>query len=265
MRRFIIVHCDHEGANAKVLTIGWCIRRNQIYIIAFIGRNELSGYARLANQTSVRFVMEIQREFGGILPEKALSDWIWQRLYNGLVIPGFGTRSCAMSIRDIRRCSISVNRFARMTHCSASPRCWAKWCRRCSKNRAKAASPYPNIDGISGTLLYHFGMTELEFYTVMFSVAQSIGISAQLILMRALHTPIFRPKSVTLSRLSCNSSLPQHHRNVDSRLDEFVIFVATFGKQLKIAKADIRMSVTNGLNNGTADRFWVCCLHRKRR
>jgi citrate synthase len=67
--------------------------------------------------------------------------------------------------------------------------------------QGKVKSPYPNIDGISGTMLYLFGLQQLPFYTVMFSVAQSIGICAQLILMRGMLTPIFRPKSITTDML----------------------------------------------------------------
>jgi len=65
------------------------------------------------------------------------------------------------------------------------------------KKQGKAKNPYPNIDGISGALLYHFGIKELNYYTAMFSTSQILGICAQLIINRAIYSPIIRPKSVT--------------------------------------------------------------------
>ena len=53
------------------------------------------------------------------------------------------------------------------------------------------------MDAGSGALLYHFGMTEFDYYTVLFSVSRALGMLAQLIYNRALGTPITRPKSVT--------------------------------------------------------------------
>jgi len=53
------------------------------------------------------------------------------------------------------------------------------------------------VDAISGSLLYHFGVTEFEYYTVLFGVSRALGMCSQLIMNRALGTPITRPKSVS--------------------------------------------------------------------
>ena len=42
-------------------------------------------------------------------------------------------------------------------------------------------------------------MTEFDYYTVLFSVSRALGMTSQLILNRALGTPITRPKSVQTS------------------------------------------------------------------
>ncbi|MCH7946593.1 MAG: citrate (Si)-synthase, partial [candidate division Zixibacteria bacterium] len=65
------------------------------------------------------------------------------------------------------------------------------------KEHGKAKSPWPNVDAGSGSILYHFGLKEFEYYTVLFSVSRSLGMLAQLILNRALGSPITRPKSVS--------------------------------------------------------------------
>jgi len=65
------------------------------------------------------------------------------------------------------------------------------------REQGKAKDPWPNVDAISGSLLYHFGLTEFDYYTVLFGVSRALGMCAQLVINRALGTPITRPKSVS--------------------------------------------------------------------
>ena len=65
------------------------------------------------------------------------------------------------------------------------------------QEHGKAANPWPNVDAGSGALLYHYGITEMEFYTVFFSVSRAMGMLSQFITSRAMWEPITRPKSVT--------------------------------------------------------------------
>ncbi len=65
------------------------------------------------------------------------------------------------------------------------------------KEQGKAKDPWPNVDAASGALLYHYGMTEFAYYTVLFSVSRAMGICAQAILNRGIGAPIVRPKSVS--------------------------------------------------------------------
>ncbi len=50
-------------------------------------------------------------------------------------------------------------------------------------------------------LLTHYGLTEHNFYTVLFGVSRAIGVLSQLILDRALGFPLERPKSLTVERI----------------------------------------------------------------
>ena len=43
----------------------------------------------------------------------------------------------------------------------------------------------------------HYGVTEYDFYTVLFGVSRAIGVLASLVWDRALALPLERPKSVT--------------------------------------------------------------------
>jgi citrate synthase len=61
----------------------------------------------------------------------------------------------------------------------------------------KTKNPWPNVDAHSGVLLYYYGITEFDFYTVFFGVSRALGVLAQLVWSRALGLAIERPKSVT--------------------------------------------------------------------
>ena len=59
----------------------------------------------------------------------------------------------------------------------------------------------PNVDAISGTLQYYYGVREFDFYTVLFGVGRALGVTANYVWARALGQPIERPKSLTTKML----------------------------------------------------------------
>jgi len=65
------------------------------------------------------------------------------------------------------------------------------------KQVQKIKDPWPNVDAISGSLLHHFGMTEFDYYTVLFSISRALGVCSQLVISRGIQSAIVRPKSVT--------------------------------------------------------------------
>ncbi len=48
-----------------------------------------------------------------------------------------------------------------------------------------------------GPAVLHYGLTEFDFYTVLFGVSRAMGVLASLVWDRALGLPLERPKSVT--------------------------------------------------------------------
>jgi citrate synthase len=64
------------------------------------------------------------------------------------------------------------------------------------KQVQKIKDPWPNVDAASGCLLYHFGMKEFSYYTVLFSVSRTMGMASQLVVARAWGEAIERPKSM---------------------------------------------------------------------
>jgi citrate synthase len=61
-------------------------------------------------------------------------------------------------------------------------------------------NPFPNVDAHSGVLLQYYGLTEANYYTVLFGVSRAIGVLPQLIIDRAIGAPIERPKSFSTEK-----------------------------------------------------------------
>ena len=206
MQLYLMLHCDHEGGNASAftsLTIGSTL--SDLYYAVSGGLNALAGPLHgLANQECLKFVLDIRDEFGGAPSKKEIEELCWDRLKNGRVIPGYGhavlrcpdPRFTAFMnfgkehIKNDDVFSIVENLF------EVVPKVLLK--------HGKAKNPWPNVDAASGALLYHYGITEFSYYTVLFSISRAMGIISQIVINRALGIPIMRPKSVTTDWLKEN-------------------------------------------------------------
>merc|ERR1719150_1071181 len=71
----------------------------------------------------------------------------------------------------------------------------------------KTKNPWPNVDAHSGVLLVHYGLTEEDYYTVLFGMSRAIGVLSQLVIDRYLGMSIERPKSVTSQWIEQNVKL----------------------------------------------------------
>lgn len=65
------------------------------------------------------------------------------------------------------------------------------------KTIEKIKDPWPNIDAISGALLYHYGVREFLYYTNIFALSRALGFASQAVMNRGMMLPLIRPKSVT--------------------------------------------------------------------
>lgn len=74
------------------------------------------------------------------------------------------------------------------------------------REHGKAQNPWPNVDSHSGILLRHYGLTEYDYFTVLFGVSRGIGALSQLFWDRALGFPLERPKSVTPAWLKAHAT-----------------------------------------------------------
>lgn len=203
IRLYMVLHSDHEGGNvsANVCHIVNSALSDPYYSIA-AGLNGLAGPLHgLANQECLKYVQAIEENFGGIPKEDDLKKYIWATLESGRVIPGYG--HAVLRATDPRYTALLKfgKKVCPYDNSFRIVELLYKVVPGILKEHGKAKNPWPNVDAASGSLLYHFGITQFDFYTVMFAASRILGMSAQMINSRGLLAPIFRPKSVTLDWL----------------------------------------------------------------
>jgi citrate synthase len=199
IRLYMVLHCDHEGGNVSAFTshVVASALSDPYYAVA-AGLSGLAGPLHgLANQECLKFVLGVMAEYGGAPTHDQMRDFAWKTLNEGHVIPGYG--HAVLRATDPR--FKAFNDFGR-EHFPNDPvfktvDVGYEVIPEVLKEHGRAANPYPNVDAGSGALLYHYGITEMRYYTVLFSVSRAMGICAQLVTSRAMLEPITRPKSVS--------------------------------------------------------------------
>ena len=199
MRLYLTLHCDHEGGNVSANTchtVGSALS-DPFYAVS-AGLNGLAGPLHgLANQECLNWVLQTIDKFGGAPTKEQIRDYAWETLNGGKVIPGYG--HAVLRVTDPRFSAFLD--FGRK-HLKKDPVFMTvsnvyDVVPEVLKEHGKAKNPWPNVDAGSGSILYNFGLKEFEYYTVLFSVSRAMGMLSQLVLNRALGTPITRPKSVS--------------------------------------------------------------------
>ena len=199
MRLYLTIHADHEGGNVSAHTthlVGSAL--SDPYLCLAAGMNGLAGPLHgLANQEVVRWVMQLKERLGGVPTEEQLSEYIWDTLNGGQVVPGYG--HAVLRRTDPR---YTAQRQFALKHLPDDENfkivnMLYELVPGILKEQGKAKNPWPNVDAHSGCLLVHYGVTEYDFYTVLFGVSRAMGVLASLVWDRAEMLPLERPKSVT--------------------------------------------------------------------
>ena len=202
-RLYFILHSDHEAGNVSAHTthlVGSAL--SDAFYAFSAGLNGLAGPLHgLANQECLGWLMDVHKKFGGVPSREDLYKFAWDTLNSGKVIPGYG--HAVLRVTDPRFAAQmefakkhfpqdELIRLAELVY-DVVP--------AVLKEQGKAKNPAPNVDAISGTLQYYYGVREFDFYTVLFGVGRALGVTANLVWARALGQPIERPKSVTTRML----------------------------------------------------------------
>jgi citrate synthase len=202
-RLYFILHSDHESGNVSAHTthlVGSSL--SDIYYAFSAGLSGLAGPLHgLANQECLAWLIDVKEEFGGVPTRDELYKHAWETLNSGKVIPGYGHAVLRVpdprftAQMDFAKKHFPEDELVRLADMvfDVVP--------AVLKEQGKAKNPAPNVDAISGTLQYHYGVREFDFYTVLFGVGRALGVTANYVWARALGQPIERPKSVTTKML----------------------------------------------------------------
>jgi len=203
-RMYFIVHADHESGNVSAHT-GHLVASSlsDVYYATSGMINGLAGPLHgLANQEVLRWLQDLREKMGGQLPtEDEMKQFVWDTLNSGQVIPGFGhavlrktdprytiqREFCQKNLPDYE-----LFKYVDMLYKVVPP---------ILQEQGKAKNPWPNVDAQSGIIQWYYGITEFDFYTVLFGIGRAFGVLSNVIWDRALSYPLERPKSITTDML----------------------------------------------------------------
>lgn len=200
LRLFLTIHADHEGGNASAHTthlVGSTL--SDPYLSFSAAMNALAGPLHgLANQEVVRWIQEMLKVLGTTNPTREqIAEYVKSSLAIGRVIPGYGHAVLRkpdprfMAQRQFCEDNLPNSDLVKVV--------WRVFdvVPPILSSLGKVKNPWPNVDAHSGAVLVHYGMTEYNFYTVLFGVSRALGVLAAQCWARAMNLPLERPKSVT--------------------------------------------------------------------
>jgi len=199
MRIAAILQSDHEGGNVCAFTCHTVASTlASPYLAVSAGFNGLAGplHGRSA-QESTQWQLNAIERFKGVPDEKQIEDYTHDTLKSGRIVPGHGHAVLrSADPRFTAMVDFGREHFADDPLFATVER-MSRVVPGVLKSQGKAKNPYPNVDFGMGMVWHHAGISELEFYTAPFAISLAMGMLAQLVINRALGTPINRPRSVT--------------------------------------------------------------------
>jgi citrate synthase len=211
LRLYLSIHVDHEGGNVSAHTTSLVASAlSDPYLAYAAGMNGLAGPLHgLANQEVLTFLFEMRDKCKAanidLHDEKALKEGLtkftWDLLNSKRVVPGYGhavlrkTDPRYTCQREFAARHFPNDDLFKLvdTVYSIMPDLLTK--------HGKTANPFPNVDAHSGVLLQHYGITQQNYYTVLFGVSRQLGVLSGVIWDRLQNRSIERPKSVTSESL----------------------------------------------------------------
>lgn len=198
-RLYLVCHCDHEGGNVSSLTSATVNSAlSDLYYSMSAGFNGLAGplHGR-ANQECIDWIIKLNQKYNGVPTKEDLIQFVTETLKAGKVIPGYG--HAILRIVDPRFEAFMKygNKYCADEPIFQSVKLVFETVPDILKTIEKIKDPWPNIDAISGALLYHYGVREFLYYTNIFALSRALGFASQAVMNRGMMLPLIRPKSVT--------------------------------------------------------------------
>ncbi|MDD2366217.1 MAG: citrate (Si)-synthase [Desulfuromonadaceae bacterium] len=206
-RMYFILHSDHESGNVSAHTTHLVHSAlSDPYYAYSAGLNGLAGPLHgLANQEVLDWTLKFQEKYCKDVEPTAelIKAALWDTLNAGQVIPGYGhavlrkTDPRYTSQREFCQNTPGLKDYPLFKVIAmifeVAPGVLTE--------HGKTKNPWPNVDAQSGVIQMYYGLTEFEFYTVLFGVGRALGCMANITWDRGLGYALERPKSVTTAML----------------------------------------------------------------
>ncbi|NGX41793.1 MAG: Citrate synthase [Chlamydiae bacterium] len=200
---FNILHYDHGGGNLSVF-VGKAVASGlqDMYGSCAAAMSALSGPRHgKANQDCLDFVKQVLEEVGEDATAEQVKKLIRQRLTEKKLIYGFG--HAVLRVEDPRAAvfyELAQKKYAEYPLVKIALLLRSVVPKVLGEN-PKISDPFPNVDGISGTILTAAGFPYPEYFTVLFGLSRVVGIARQVVYERCearngKGTPIMRPKYI---------------------------------------------------------------------
>ena len=178
LRTFYVLHMDHGGGNLSTFT-GKAVASGHADQFASLAAAMAGLYGPLhgrANQECLNFVKTV-----GTTDPDEIEKFVRETLSGGGKIFGFG--HAVLRAEDPRA---TVQYALGKDICPDDPLFKTALAMReravkVLKENPKISNPYPNVDAVSGTLLNASGLTNSDYYTLLFGFARIAGITAQVV------------------------------------------------------------------------------------
>ncbi len=201
-RMYMLIHADHEGGNVSAHTahlVGSALSNSYYaYAAAMTGlAGPLHGFA---NQDVIFWIFEMIEQLETDTPtDEQVAAYCKRTLEEGRVIPGYGHAVLRKTDPRFTAQEKFANKYVKDDKLINLANQLYRVVPPILGSIGKIKNPWPNVDAYSGVLLYHYGIKEYTFYTVLFGVSRSLGVLASLVNDRIYGMPIERPSSYPLS------------------------------------------------------------------
>jgi citrate synthase len=198
-RLFFFLLSDHEGANVSAHT-SYIVASalSDVYYAVSAGMDGLAGPLHgLANEECLRWLLQMRESFKEPPTLEQVRQYEVDWLNSGRLVPGYGHP--VLRVTDPRFTAQfkfgkqylpddEIFKLAEMVYQTVPD---------VLGQMNKVKNPWPNVDAITGAIQQHYGVTQFDFYTVLFGISRSLGLTTHAVWCRALGRPIERPKSLT--------------------------------------------------------------------
>jgi len=203
MRLYITIHADHEGGNVSAHAthlVGSAL--SDPYLSFSAGMNGLAGPLHgLANQECLSFILAFKEKFGENWTKDDIKTHVADTLKSGKVVPGYGHAVLRKTDPRFMLELAFAEKHIKNDNLVDLVRANYETIPDLLAATGKIQNPWPNVDCGSGALLMHYGLTQHDYYTVLFGVSRAFGVMAAQVWSRALGMPIERPNSFDLEHL----------------------------------------------------------------